>query len=129
VLNEQLDHQEISDLLGLEPTKSTTAGEITSKSSGRKRKYSGWFLESTGQVESKDARDHFAWILDRIAGKGSALKELASRGYLVDMCCRWDSACGQGGPSMDPQQMIQLGELGIELWFDIYFDQEARADA
>ena len=129
VLNEQLDHQEISDLLGLEPTKFSLAGEVVSRTSGRKRKYSGWFLESDGQVESRDSRDHFAWLLERIAGKGSVLKELSSRGYLVDICCRWDSACGQGGPSMNPEQMVQLGELGVELWFDIYFDHESKADA
>lgn len=36
---------------------------------------------------------------------------------------RWDSI-GHGGPTLTPVQMTQLGELGIELWFDVYFAGE-----
>jgi len=39
---------------------------------------------------------------------------------MVDLCVRWDSG-GQGGPTLSPSQMGALAELGIELWFDIYF--------
>ena len=129
VMHEQLDLAEISRLLEIEPTKIQVAGDRVSDTSGRTRKYSGWFLESEGQVESRDSRDHFAWLLERISGKGAVLQSLVSRGYLVDICCRWDSASDNGGPSMDPEQMVKLGALGIEVWFDIYFDGHALAGA
>ena len=129
VLDEHLDPDEISIVLGLEPTKMVRAGDLASAKTGRRRKYSGWFLESTGLIESRDSRDHFAWLLARICNKGKELRTLASRGYTVDICCRWDSASGHGGPNMDPDQMVQLGSLGIEVWFDIYFDRPSDSDA
>ena len=49
------------------------------------------------------------------------MRALVDRGCLVDICCRWDSASGHGGPNMDPGHMLQLGSLGIAVWFDIYF--------
>ncbi len=73
---------------------------------------------------SRDSRDHFDWLLQRISGKGDVWTGLAARGYLVDICCRWDSAGGDGGPTLDPAQMIALGSLGIEVWFDIYFNRK-----
>lgn len=87
-MHEQLDLAEISELLEIEPTKVQVAGDCVSDKSERTRKYSGWFLESEGQVESRDSRDLFAWLLGRISDKNSTLQSLASRGYLVDICCR-----------------------------------------
>ncbi len=121
-MHENLDLAEMSELLGVEPTNVQLAGDRVADKSERLREYSGWFLESECQIESRDSRDHFAWLLQRIDGKGTILQSLASRGYLVDICCRWDAASGNGGPSMDPGQMVKLGTLGIEVWFDIYFD-------
>lgn len=129
VMHEQLDLDEISRLLGVEPTSTQKAGDLASATSGRVRRYSGWFLESAGHVESRDSRGHFAWLLDRIAGKEKAISALTARGYPVDICCRWDSASGHGGPNMDPAQMVQLGSLGIDVWFDIYFDRLEPEDA
>ncbi|MBZ4187137.1 DUF4279 domain-containing protein [Thermomonas sp. RSS23] len=128
-MHEQLDPVEISAVLGVEPTATQRAGDLASAATGRRRKYSGWFLESSDHVDSRDSRDHFAWLLNRISDKGDQLRALASRGYTVDICCRWDSASGHGGPSMDPLQMIQLGSLGIEVWFDVYFDSNLSQDA
>jgi len=129
VMHEQLDPTEISGLLGIEPTKVQLAGDRIYDTSELTYKYSGWSLQSKGHVQSRDSRDHFAWLLERISGKGNVLQSLASRGYLVDICCRWDSASGHGGPTMDPEQLVQLGSLGVEVWFDIYFDGRGLAGA
>src|SRR6185369_4481453 len=83
-------------------------------------KKSGWSLSTKGVLTSLDARHHFDWILERIRGKKEAFSVLHSRGYLVDVCCRWDSKSGHGGPTLSPSQMRDLAELEIELWFDVY---------
>ena len=126
VLNEELDPDEISRILELQPTRTIRAGETVSWKSSRMRRHSSWFLESADQVDSRDSRENFDWLLNQIGGKGPQLQELAKRGYLVDICCRWDSASGEGGPSFTPWQLSTLGALGIELWFDIYFDADER---
>lgn len=128
-MHETLDANEVTALLGMEPTSVQQASDPATLKPGRKPRCPGWFLESASHVSSRDSRDHIQWLLDRIAGSGAVLTELSSRGYLVDICCRWDSSWGDGGPAMDPAQMIQLGQLGVEFWFDVYFDRTEPADA
>ncbi|MCA9462119.1 MAG: DUF4279 domain-containing protein [Nitrospira sp.] len=123
VMHENLDLDEVTTLLGVEPTSTQQAGDLATLKPGRKRHQPGWFLESSDYVNSLDSRHHVQWLLERIADKGSVFAELLSCGYLVDICCRWDSSWGHGGPTMDPGQMVQLGQLGVEFWFDVYFDQ------
>ena len=120
---------EVSQILGLEPTSSHLVGTRISCKSDRVRRSSGWFLESSGRVDSRDARHHLDWLLEQIAGKEQAFAELHRLEYQVDICCRWDSQSGHGGPTLLPSEMAILGSLGIELWFDIYFDGGDTADA
>ena len=32
---------------------------------------------------------------------------------------------GQGGPSLSASQMYRLGQLGIDVWWDVYFGDDA----
>ena len=41
-------------------------------------------------------------------------------GYRMDIFCYWLSAGGHGGPTLSPAIMRRLGELGLEIGFDIY---------
>jgi hypothetical protein len=122
VMHDTRDPSEVSRVLGLEPTSSHVVGSRVSERSERVRRSSGWFLESSGNVESRDARHHLDWLLNRVAGKERAFAELRCLDYQVDVCCRWDSKFGHGGPTLYPEQMAVLGSLGVELWFDIYLD-------
>lgn len=69
-----------------------------------------------------DARDHLDLILAKLTDCDAAFKQLHSEQHLIDVCVRWDSKSGHGGPAISPIQMQRLAELEIELWFDIYFD-------
>lgn len=122
VMHQDLNPDEVTALLRVSPTYVQEAGDPATVKPGYKVRPAGWFLESENHVRSRDCRDHIQWLLDRVAGSAAALRELSSRGYLVDICCRWDSSWGHGGPTMDPAQMSQLGQLGVDFWFDVYFD-------
>ena len=39
----------------------------------------------------------------------------------MEVWCRWDSASGHGGPTLEPEQMRLMGELNLQCGFDIYF--------
>jgi hypothetical protein len=65
-------------------------------------------------------RRHVDWILVQLEGKDDALKGLQADGHLMDVFCFWISATGQGGPTLSPAIMRRLGELEIEIGFDIY---------
>ena len=86
-------------------------------------KYSGWFLESDGHVQSRDARRHLDWLLSQLVGKSHVFTQLMAEGNTVDVCCKWDSV-GQGGPLLSSPQLEGLAQLGLELWFDVYFAAE-----
>lgn len=119
VMHETVDPDEVTGILGVTPTDVQRRGEPKKRGAGFYSK-GGWFLSTKGVLTSRDARHHIDWILEKIAGKRGAFGQLHSRGYLVDLCVRWDSLSGHGGPTINPDQMEVLSDLEIELWFDVY---------
>ena len=126
VMSEDLQPDSITSLLGIQPTRTQVRGDLPQPTSKHPYKFGGWFLESADHVQSRDSRRHLDWLLAQLRGKSAAITQLRGLGYLVDLCVRWDSV-GHGGPTLSPTHMEQLGALGIELWFDVYFagDDEA----
>jgi hypothetical protein len=120
IMSEQLDSDTVTTSLALQPTRTIRRGDLPRPDSKHPYKYSGWFLESENHVQSRDARRHLDWIIDQLRGKSAAIAMLQSEGHLIDLCVLWDSG-GQGGPTLSPNQMGPLADLGIELFFDIYF--------
>ena len=120
VMSEALSPESVTALLSVQPTRTQVRGELPAPGSKHPFKYGGWFLKSSGHVQSRDSRRHVDWLLEQLTGKAGAIAELKMQRHLVDLCIYWESA-GQGGPTLGPSHMVQLGELGIELWFDISF--------
>jgi hypothetical protein len=120
IMHEAVDPDEVTRILEVQPTSVQRRGDPSSPGS-RMLSKGGWFLSTEGIVASWDARHHLDWILNHVSGKRAAFTELHGRGYLVDVCVRWDSKSGHGGPTLSPSQMQALAELEIELWFDVYF--------
>jgi len=124
-MSKDLDPDEVTSILGVPPSKSQLKGHAVPDRPDKRFSRSGWFLSSKGKLESKDSRDHLDWILDRVHAKRAEFMTLHERGYLIDLCVRWDSLRGDGGPTLSPKQMHELAELDIELWFDVYLDSDA----
>jgi hypothetical protein len=122
IMDEMLDPDEVTSILSVTPTKIQRAGELRSPKTDKVHKFSGWFLSTEGVLTSLDARHHFDWLLERVRDKHQEFAMLLDRGYLLDVCCRWDSKSGHGGPTLSLAQMSGFAHLGIELWFDLYFD-------
>ena len=120
VMSDDLNPNEITHIMGVSPTETQRKGEPWTGRGSQTYKKSGWWISTQGILTSRDARHHFDWILERIRGKKEAFRVLHSRSYLVDVCCRWDSKSGHGGPTLSPLQMQDLAELEIEVWFDVY---------
>ncbi len=118
-----VDPAAIISLLGIEPSGWQRRGEVPERPSRLLREVApinGWFLESEGQVDSRDSRRHINWLLDRLEPKAETIRSLQEMGCRMDISCYWLSRNGHGGPSIPPTQMRRLAELGIELWFDFY---------
>jgi Domain of unknown function (DUF4279) len=121
IFADEVSAAEITDTLGIAPTESFIKGQSYSK--GLVRKAHGWFYSTEKLINSKDTRRHIDLILEILEGKGDMLKRLHQRGCKSDIMSYFSSH-GQGGPALWPHQMLKLGKLGIEVWWDIYFDEE-----
>jgi hypothetical protein len=118
---------DVSKLLGLEPTQKNIAGTVVTNSRGKTReiKLSGWFLSSEQYVQSKDLREHIDWLLEKIKPLKKELIKLQNiDGITLGIDCVWRSAVGHGGPTLWPEQMRSISDLDLECSFDIYFDPE-----
>jgi hypothetical protein len=117
-----LDPDSVTGRLGIEPSDWQRRGEPRRIGGVSKvAPISGWFLSSEGHIVSRDVRRHLDWLLDRLAAKAPLLRSLHEEGSRIEVCCKWLSMSGHGGPILSPAQMRGLSELGLELWFDIYF--------
>ena len=121
VISKDIGSDAIAEKLSLRPSQTIHIGERTSKRLDRYSRHSMWLLSTEGKVDSLDARRHLDWLLKLLSPRRERVKKLIRDGCLIDCCCRWDSKSGHGGPTFSPKQLIGFGELGIEVWFDIYF--------
>ena len=124
IMSDALDPDAITETLGIQPTMTQRAGDPRPSRPDRVYKSSGWWISTEGLLTSLDARDHLDWILAKLVGCDASFERLHSERYLIDVCVRWDSKSGEGGPTISPVQMKRLAELQIELWFDVYLDEE-----
>ncbi|WP_314972198.1 DUF4279 domain-containing protein [Comamonas testosteroni] len=122
IFSEKLSAAEIAVALGLSATESFSRGDFFG-SKGRIRRHSGWLLSTQGLVTSRDGRRHLAWLLDRLRNKAEGLESLRKSGADLDISCYYLSV-GQGGPIMSSEQMLELGQLGLDVWWDVYFDSD-----
>ena len=89
----------------------------------------GWFLTSEGELTSRDVRDHLDWLVARLAGRADALARLRAEGWTTTVSVYWRSRTGHGGPTINADGMAACGELGLDLWFDVYASPQADDDA
>lgn len=119
-----LEPQEVSTQLGIEPTLVNVAGRVRVNSLGLERTIpkNGWFLSSEADVDSLDLRRHLDWLIHRLEPVGESLKRLQQLPSLrMNVTCAWYSRSGHGGPTLWPEQMAALAALGLECSFDAYF--------
>ena len=136
---DHLISDELTRILGVAPSESAAKGDQAAAPNGRVRTAATgrWILSSENAVASFDVNDHVLWLLKQImvlpppyppfshAGpsrNGSAGKPWSIAGVTrAWVNCYWESATGQGGPSLPPDLMFWLGMYQLELNFDVYF--------
>ena len=80
----------------------------------------GYFYSTKNVVDSKDLRRHLDYFIEIFKNKVEILNEIQAEGNQVDLVCYWVSQNGHGGPTLSPKQIVEIGKLNIEIWFDIY---------
>jgi hypothetical protein len=123
IFSDGLAPAEVTASLALEPTKTFRKDDPHSQGKLR-RKTNGWFYTTEHLTDSRDFRRHLDIIVDALEGRKDAVLALQSKGCKVDIMTYYVST-GQGGPWLMPDQMLKLGLLGIEIWWDIYFQEQS----
>jgi hypothetical protein len=113
----------ITEYLGITPTNIQIKGQLQEyKGNKLKKEYplNGWFLSSKEIIDSKDARRHIDYILDKLIPSTDKIHNLTQIGARIELVCFWRTAQGHGGPIISPEQSSKLSKLFIPLWFDFY---------
>jgi len=121
IYHDDLNPDAITKALGLEPSSSHRRGDVRNPKRPIPHRTGAWLLSTEGAVTSRDVRFHIDWLLERLQSKQTALSRLKTDGYQLVISCYWLSARGHGGPMIDPEAMRSIGELGLQLSFDVYF--------
>ncbi|MNS07312.1 hypothetical protein D3C72_387520 [compost metagenome] len=126
IFSDTVSPTDITTRLKLDPTDFFNKGDAMD-SRGGSRRFNGWFLSSENFINSRDTRRHIDWVLAKIKDKTHEISSLYTDGAEIDISCIWIST-GQGGPVISPPQMSLLSTLNIEVWWDVYFDQDSEDD-
>ena len=125
--DDQLDPQEITKILGVEPDNAHRKGD---PNTGRSKKgkllvyspfRSGLWSICSKEPEHMDLEHHLKSLLHTLYPLKDKLIELSNRGYKMDMFCGiFIDSGAQPGFDIDSNVLLKLGELNISFGLCIY---------
>jgi hypothetical protein len=123
IFSDELGPDEIGRILRMEGNDGSFRKGDVHGGGKLRRKANGWFYSTEGLSSTTDTRRHIDLILSALEGREDGIEKLREAGCKIDVCSYFVSV-GQGGPWLMPEQMLRLGRLGIEVWWDVYFREE-----
>lgn len=132
IYHADLDPALVSDLFELVPTKAWKMGDKVIVENGGKdsrtpseieAQTGGWLLSSKHSVQSKNAMKHIEWMIDQLSGHGNSILKLQQAGFTLDLVIAWFSDSWNTCPALTPDLMLQVANLRLPLWFDVYLDE------
>ncbi len=108
---------EITLLVGLEPTESWRTGEIFGAANVRRRKENGWVLAS-GLDRSKDLSQHLASLMAKIAPRSEQLRNLAD--CSIEVACVLYAYDYVPAMHFDSAIVSLVAAIGAEIDIDLY---------
>lgn len=118
----EMSPDKITDIIGITPT-SVRCIEPESKYKHR-REFNYWAFCTKELSGSTNNKEHIEIILNMLNEKQSQMNLLVESDCSSDIFCFWNSTV-QGGPSMDVSLMSKLVSLGLDITWDMYFDDES----
>ncbi len=118
ITGDALDPEEITRLLGIEPTRCTCKGDVRRIASGREviAQVGSWVL-SADTPDGLDAG--IVALLGRLPNDPAVWRDL-NESYRCDMFCGLFMQDSNEGAELQPQVLSMLGDRGLRLGLDIY---------
>ncbi len=129
IFGDELIPVEITNLLEHEPTESKAKGEKwIGKKSGKEysAKTGSWLLKAP-VAEPADLDSQIEWIFSQLTSDSNVWNQLNEQ-HKVDLFSGLFLEAGNRGLSLSSESMKLIGERGINLGFDIYLDEEKKAE-
>ena len=121
VYSDDVDPDEVTSIIGFEPTDSFRKGDVRSKRrdvSAPLYKMNGWFYCTRDSSRSRDSRRHLELLLAGPLKDRGVTKALRERGCWLDISIFY--AYTGGGPTISPEQMKGLADADVDVWWDLY---------
>ena len=126
VSRNSLDPKEITQILGLEPSRSYMNGDINQKS--KLPRVGGlWQIDSSSleeEEEEEDANLHFLWLCKKLANKEKLLQELQVQGYRIFLSCRFCIAHWNTRLNLTSEVLSLPANLALPVSVDIFDEQD-----
>jgi hypothetical protein len=123
VSGDELDEAEISAILGMAASVYFKKGEPLSPRSQKERSTSTWsfdFNPPVGKPVWPSLEDGLRYMIERLLPKKNVLLELRERYSMIAYCGHFGSGFG-GGPSITPETLGVLSQLGLTLTIKTYW--------
>lgn len=122
IISDDLHPDRVTEILSLSPTDFGIKGEYRKPETKKyQNRVNYWNFSSEGAVASNDCRRHIDWIISKILSQKEAVLEISRKGATIEVSCLWESKFNSGGPTLDPAQMLPLAELGISIWWEMWY--------
>lgn len=114
-----LNPQEITDYLGIQPSRSFMRGEM--RTNNKKWPHGYWALESSKFVQSTDLALHLEWLINQLESVKTKLYELVENQQLTaTISCFWIMSGEHDGLVLSSELIQQAASLKVPIEFDIY---------
>jgi hypothetical protein len=129
IIGEDLNPDEASAILECQPTSFERKGEPVLRTDGtvaRIGKTGAWRLQLIpADTDEWDCGEAIMVLMSRLPGKVETWRSLTQR-FRVDFFVALSMESKNKGLSLSPEVMAYLGERGIQLGFDIYYDHDTE---
>jgi hypothetical protein len=121
LIGKDLDPNDVSASLGLNPYKSFKRGDMRTESERWKHGY--WEICSAENIDSHDLAIHLEWIVNQLSPINQVLSNfLGTQNVKAKISCFWILEPGQSVLTLSSQLIVRLSGLGTSIEFDIYSD-------
>jgi hypothetical protein len=122
---DDLDPNELTHVLGTEPTQSCRKGDVTRRRDSDRIEPSGKWLVQIDHDEEGTLAEKIDRLLNRMTSDLSVWHGLVRR-FRADLYCGLHLACWNRGVSLPPRTLQKVAERRLELGLDVYYVGEVE---
>lgn len=118
-MGDELVPEELTELLGVEPTTSYSKGDLIPAGQGQRTARSGYWSVAATDTSPADLDFQVHELLDRLPADLDVWADVGAR-FKIDLFCGWFMGGLNEGIEIAPDTLVDLGRRQIVLGLDIY---------